>query len=102
MLQKPDVHTVKMLKLADFLEGLEPERFSMASWGSWEEPRCICGWYQHLHGHFNKENWKQAADGLGLAHDVAHHLFTHSFFHTPQQAAKALRHLAVTGEVLAR
>jgi hypothetical protein len=99
MLQKPDVHTEKMLELATFLENLEPERFSMGSWGQWEEPRCICGWYQHLHGHIDKENWRHAADGMGLDHQKAHYLFTHGSFSTPQQAAKALRHLAVTGEV---
>jgi len=97
MLQKPDVSTERILELANFLNELEPERFSMNSWGQWEEPRCICGWYQQLHAHINKEDWRQAADGMGIPHGVAHTLFHDAS--TPQQAAKRLRHLAVTGEL---
>jgi hypothetical protein len=98
MLQRPDVGTERILALADFIEGLEPDRFSMSSWGEHEEPRCICGWYQQLHGHLDKTDWGQAADGMGLSHDVAHQLF-HGGYWKPDLAAKALRHLAVTGEL---
>lgn len=100
MLQKPDVATQRILELANFLDNLEPERFSMGTWGQWQEPRCICGWYQQLHGHINKEDWRQAADGMGIPHSLAHSLFHYCIGSaTPHNAARLLRHLAVTGEL---
>ena len=101
MLQRPDVGVERILALADFIEGLEPDRFSMSSWGQFEEPRCICGWYQQLHGNFDKMAWGQAAEGLGLDLKTATRLFHDPDWKksTPKGAAKVLRHLAVTGEL---
>ncbi len=99
MLQKPDVQTAEILKLADFIEHLEPGRFSMAQWGMYEEPRCICGWYQQLHGHVDKMDQDNVAANLGLDRDIAHRLFTNGAL-DQKSAAKTLRHLAVTGELV--
>ena len=102
MLQRPDVGTERILELADFIEGLESDRFSMSSWGLHEEPRCICGWYQQLHGNMDKMDWRQAAEGMGLDETTAQKLFTDPGWtkSSPKGAAKVLRHLAVTGELL--
>jgi hypothetical protein len=99
MLQKPDVHTAKILDLANFIENLPNDSFSMGSWGLHGEPRCICGWYNHNNAHMEHDDWANAADGLGLTDDVAKRLFTSRTL-SQQQAAKTLRHLAVTGELV--
>lgn len=77
MLHKPDVHTAKLLDLADFIEGLAPDKFSMGSWGEWDEPRCICGWLMQCEGHIDKTDERLGADILGLSYEVAHDLFTY-------------------------
>jgi hypothetical protein len=100
MLQKPDVHTAEILELADFIDGLEPEQFDMGTFGTLEEPRCICGWYQHIHGHINKSDWTAVAGKLGLNDHMAHRLFHYGSGMDNKQAARVLRHLAVTGELL--
>jgi len=101
MLQTPDVHTKRLLDLADFIEALPPEKFSMKSWGQFSEPRCICGWFLHNEGFFKKDEWQEAGDRLGLDRRVAADLFSaindHWNTHT---AAKVLRHLAITGELI--
>ncbi len=94
MFHKPDAQTARILELANFIEGLDPKRFTMNSWGLTEEPRCICGWYQQLHGNFDKMDWKQAAAGMGLTDYEAHKLFMNAHLNT-KSAAKALRELAV-------
>ena len=98
MLQRPDVGTERLLELADFIEGLESDRFNMRDWGRWEEPRCICGWYGQLHCRFDKMDWKGVANELGISHEVANSLF-HNEQSGPKGAARTLRHLAVTGEL---
>jgi hypothetical protein len=98
MLQTPDAKTKKLLELADFIENLEEDRFSMRSWGQTGEPRCICGWFLYREGYFNCADWLEAADRLGLDGKTASHLFHIQEWDT-RQAAKVLRHLAVTGEL---
>lgn len=98
MLQRPDVGTEKILELATFIEGLEPGRFSMSDWGQNEEPRCICGWYQQLHGHIDKQDWMSVGDALGLDIGTSHRLFHHGWM-GQAAAVSALRHLAVSGEL---
>ncbi len=101
MLQKPDVHTAEILELANFIDNLEPERFDMGTWGTVEEPRCICGWYQQLHGHVNKSDWMGAGKALGLSEHTAHKLFHYGTGSmNNKEAARVLRHLAVTGELV--
>lgn len=100
MLQKPDVHTKRILDLADFIEELSPERFLMSTWGMDQEPRCICGWFMHNNARMEKDDWREAARLLGLDEVTASHLFSdhRSRYFDNKQAAKTLRHLAVTGE----
>jgi hypothetical protein len=96
MLMRPDVHTQRLLALADFLENLEPERFSMRQWGQLGEPRCVCGWFLHEEGDvINLDNWHEAADRLGLDHSVAGFLFSPENDWDNKQAARAVRDLAV-------
>lgn len=99
MLQKTDKHTQEILDLANFIEGLDPDRFSLGSWGMWQEPRCICGWLMHNRARADKDNWRDAAEILGIDESTAHGLFCNASTVDNKQAAKILRHLAVTGEV---
>ena len=98
MLKKLETHTKDLLELADFLENLDPDRFSMSSWGSYDEPRCICGWYLHNKAYFDKADWPKAGEMLGLTRDQAHDLFHHVT--TQAKAVKTLRRLAHTGELV--
>ena len=102
MLHIPDDHTARLLALADFLDELEPERFSLRQWGSIKEPRCICGWFMHLRGRMDKDNWQDAGELLGMSEDIAAKFFQQPLRRatdvTNYEAAKALRHYAVTGE----
>jgi hypothetical protein len=100
MLHKPDPKTEKVLKLADFIDELEPERFSMRQWGVHSEPRCICGWLMHNEGIIEKDNWQEAALILGMDENIAQRMFQQPLRSDidNHKAAKALRHYAVTGE----
>jgi len=89
MLKQLDKHQRRLLELAEFIDGLDPDRFSMSSWGCDQEPRCICGWYQQIHGHFAKDDWQNAAEGLGLDTDTATKLFASNRM-TKSEAVKAL------------
>lgn len=100
MLQQLDQKTKNTLKLADFIEKLEPDRFDMGKWGQLGEPRCICGWLMHTHGHADKQDVPTAANLLGINVFEAARLFHGEF--TTKEAAAALRHLAITGEVRVR
>lgn len=100
MLHKPDVNVDRIMKLADFIGGLEHgSSFSMKSWGSTGEPRCICGWLSHQEGHSRYDDVSYAADLLGISFETACKLFDPKTDYTPKEAAAALRHLAVTGEL---
>jgi hypothetical protein len=96
MLQIPDVHTKRLLDLADFLENLEPEQFSMRQWGQHSEPRCICGWLLHNEGYHRMDDWAHAAAYLGLDDFTACKLFAPENEWSNDRAARALRELAVT------
>ena len=96
MLNIPDVETKRLLDLADFIEQLPEHRFNMRQWGQLSEPRCICGWFNHNEGHPYKDDWRRAADRLGLDEHTANRLFTPNDWDT-QQAARALRSIAVGG-----
>jgi hypothetical protein len=99
MLHQPDVNVDKIMKLADFLDDLSPERFSMKTFGQWEEPRCICGWLLHNEGHFRKDSIYLAADILGIKYPMARRLFGANTPYTNKEAASVLRHIAVTGDM---
>ena len=124
MLQKPDVHTDRILKLADHIEKLSDSDFGMRNWCT-----CIAGHAVKQSGEeknlFNLDVRFVAANLLGLSTLEATQLFCpkrHGLQRrqevvsrraqyvfgapnpirddiTPKQAAKCLRHLAVTGEV---
>jgi hypothetical protein len=100
MLQQPDKYTKRILDLADFIETLPPERFSMGSWGNTGEPRCICGWLLHREGFFRLDDWHEAGDRLGLDELQASKLFTSANQWNGREAARVLRHLAITGELV--
>jgi hypothetical protein len=100
MLHRPDAHVERLLKLADFLDELEPQRFSMRQWGKTQEPRCICGWFMHNAG-LNEDSWITAGKLLGMDEDTATLFFQQPLRRNEisnHDAAKALRHFAVTGE----
>lgn len=99
MLQKTSKETQRLLELADFLDGLNDDQFDIGTWGGRCEPRCICGWFQHLHAFPDKDDWVNAAEMLGIDQDIAHRLFTYRTLDR-QRAVKVLRHLAVTGELV--
>jgi len=95
MLHVPDIHTKRLLDLADFIENLEPEQFSMRQWGQHSEPRCICGWLLHNDGYHRMDDWVHAAAYLGLDDVTASRLFSPDNDWDPHDAARALRDLAV-------
>jgi hypothetical protein len=99
MLQKPDVNVSKIMELADFIDGLDSTQFSMKSFGSYLEPRCICGWLLHNECHVDKSDINLAAGILGINYEIARDLFGASPEYTPHEAASVLRHIAVTGEL---
>lgn len=95
MLQIPNVHAKRLLDLADFIENLDPERFSMKQWGQHSEPRCICGWLLHNESHERKDDWMHAAQHLGLDEQTGSKLFNPDSDWDTHQAAQELRRLAV-------
>ena len=99
MLHKPDVNTAKILDLANFIEGLDRKQFSMHTFGTFEEPRCICGWLLHNECYMDKSDTWRAAELLGISRETANDLFCNARNYTPKQAASVLRTLAVTGEL---
>lgn len=98
MLHKPDVNVDRIMALADFLDGLEGERFSMRQWGAGGEPRCICGWLCENDAHFRHDDVEYARRVLGISYTSACALFGPENDWTAQQAASVLRRIAVTGE----
>ena len=95
MLQIPNVHAKRLLDLADFIENLDPDRFSMRQWGQHSEPRCICGWLLHNEGEERMDNWIVGAELLGLDEQTASKLFSPDNPWDNHQAAQELRRLAV-------
>lgn len=103
MLQQPDKATKRILELADFIEKLPPDQYNQSTYGTASETgRCICGWLLHNIGH-PVSDYKYAADLLGLDPYATQKLFggnpLRTRWPTTADAAKVLRHLAVTGEV---
>ena len=106
----------RILKVADFLEALPPERFDPDFWFKYQGPSipnertyvrdhpcgtaaCIGGWTEIL---FDPEGNGDAEDLLGLTTEQADALFFDIVEHdpSPAQAAAVLRRLAETGEVV--
>jgi hypothetical protein len=95
MLQVPDKHTKRLLDLADFIDNLDREQFSMRQWGQHSEPRCICGWLLHNEGYHRMDDWKHAASYLGLDDETGSKLFSPENDWDQHDAARAIRNLAV-------
>ena len=106
MLKKPEVHVEKILELANFIEALPPEQFDMAHFEC-GTARCIAGWALHLDGQdvlaplSTGSSSTRARDLLGIDGDRASDLFFSGIDYHPttKEAARVLRHLAITGEV---
>ena len=109
MLKVPDWRTKALLELADHLENLD-ERFDMRKWSC-----CIAGHCCKMYGVKGQERYYPdvAQQILGLNDDEAAHLFRpkdnkdKSWLKSQigirevdnKQAARVVRHLAITGEV---
>jgi len=96
MLRAPNKEQRRLLELADFIEGLDADRFSMSSWGTDGEPRCICGWFMQNHG-LAQGDWETAAVMLGLDRRTATHLFQARLW-SKHEAVKQLRSLAFAAD----
>lgn len=94
MLKPTTKQQQRMFELADFIGGLTAEQFDIGRWGNAGEPRCICGWFMHNHGFAQHDDWRTAAEMLGLSEEGARHLFHGDRPRGPQQAAAELRELA--------
>ncbi len=100
MLQKPDVKTHNILKMAEFFETLSITKYNQKHFEDSNGRKCICGWTNYLNNVL-PENKEQARLYLGLRHSQMLELFRCDppVRATPKIAARVLRHLAVTGEV---
>lgn len=103
MLQKLDEHSKRLLDLADHIE--KSETFNMREWCN-----CIAGHAVRLFGEPSESDYdcsERARQLLWLDDIEAHDLFCPSDGNNPpevrlysrEQAASALRHLAITGEI---
>lgn len=94
--------TQNILKLADFIENLSSDQYNQRTYIDHNGGRCICGWVNYLNATMPKE-WVQACKYLGVTEDQGKILFAAhpwpALNPTKEQAARVLRHLAVTGEV---
>ena len=107
MLQIPDKNTKEILALADFLDSLQFHQYDQKQYRS-GDARCICGWQNERKGRIADQH-ADAAKDLGLTQEVAGQLFRGGAGQKrtwigvvgpgPKDAARALRHLAVTGEI---
>lgn len=92
MLKTPDVHTARILALADHM--LTVDDYDQNEWDN-----CICGQAMRNYCIDSKD---AVCDFLGISYSKGLDLF--QAFHNDHkpsqvQAAKVLRHLAITGEV---
>ena len=106
MLQILDKSTKALLELADHIELLSPSDFDMGCWC-----RCVAGYAVSMRG-YTLWDWhlieERARRELGISSEIAEQLFnppdpndpTYVATKTPHEAARTLRHLAVTGEVV--
>lgn len=96
MLKVPDRRARNLLDLATYVESIDPLEFSMKSWEC-----CICGHYLKDKGISDPaNNWKKAADMLGIDEDAAVDLFQPNcadeniLNQGPKQAAERIRRFA--------
>jgi|KBSMisStaDraftv2_1062788.scaffolds.fasta_scaffold1506807_1 hypothetical protein len=95
-----DKTTQNILKMAEFFENLPPEKYNQNDFLDGHGRRCICGWVNFKTSHPLPADRFHAADYLGISIDQSLALFgARRDDPTPKQAARVLRHLAVTGEV---
>jgi hypothetical protein len=92
MLQKPDIYTERLLRVADRIE-----RSTTFNMGNWHE--CICGNIMREMGQeMGAGSTYAAAEFIGVDFTNGNKLWSGPHC-TAKQAAKMLRHLAVTGEI---
>ena len=108
-----------VLKLAEHIDGLDPQQYNQRLLASCGTPSCIAGHAVYLAGYWGaygpeengnpewtRKNLGFAANWLGLNFSDSQRLFTayplkdEEWTPTPQDAAWTLRHLAETGEVV--
>ena len=109
------MNTENILKLADHIEGLDPSEYDQSVFmHDCGTPACIAGHAVFLAGSWDEVSEDEeseyltpciASRWLGLRIPKAHELFDSDPVHldetpTPQDAARTLRHLAETGEVV--
>jgi hypothetical protein len=108
------MNTENILKLADHLDKLHPEKFDPVCW-VYEDPvcgtvACIAGWASVLFPEFNVDcegvygpaevdYFVSGRRALGLSDEDAMDLFYGPTHTSPCEAATALKQLAETGEV---
>lgn len=93
MLKPTSKEQRRLLELADFIQTLSYDQFSMGQWGGNGEPRCICGWFMHNHC-LAHDDWRTAGKMLGLTEHEASKLFKGDVTKTTETAAAELRQLA--------
>ena len=120
MLQVRDASTKALLDLADFFEDLDPKLYNQ-SFFEVNDTRCICGWANYRAGNnASPSDIDEACIALGIDYSIGMDLFRAtggskteqrswlaSLFReestitppTTKDAARCLRHLAVTGEL---
>ena len=101
--------TQRLLEHADFLENLDPKKYDQRDFD-----RCICGWHNWRMGRRTSSDVKAAAADFGITQEQASRLFHAEagrrpefnwygygevVLPTPKDAARCLRHIAVTGDL---
>lgn len=108
MLQTPDRSTKVLLELADYMEKVEPHNYSQPIYNACCDRGCIAFHATRMLGIVI--NFAEVGPRLGLTAPQARLLFHADAGQkavmglmarapTPKEAAKAIRHLAVTGDV---
>jgi hypothetical protein len=109
MLKMPERNVAAILDLANFFETLDAALYDQKTFKSGNR-RCICGWCNYRTGR-EESDAIGAGKTLGINDRQRNHLFAdhggrrHTWMWgggdapTPKDAARVLRHLAVTGEI---
>src|SRR5262245_64937665 len=108
MLQAPDRATKGLLELADYMENVDPTNYRQSVYNDGCGRGCIA--FHAMCRMGIAVPFSDACYHLGISRDIAHKLFHADAGRTmlmgitlreptPKEAARAIRHLAVTGEV---
>ena len=105
MLRVPDKGTERLLDLAAFFDTLDPKLYTQARF-SYGDAHCICGW-ANIRAGYHADDERIGCQVLGITREQGRKLFAGGagkqhgdwLAPTPKDAARTLRHLAVTGEL---